>query len=186
MDNHIVPGFKVEKAIAVAATFLIKSGGNCNKYWLNKVMYFAERESLIRSGQPLFFDELFALPLGPIVSAVNDGIDISAYPIDSIWANFISLEVNSVILKKEPDYSVLSNFENNLIQEINDQFKGWDFSKMHQFFHNLPENKVTTSREDISYAEILEAEGFDPALIQETLSEISYLSEMESTLSSAS
>jgi len=186
MDNHIVPVFKVDKAIAVAATFIKQSGGTCDKYWLNKVMYFIERESLVKSGQPLFFDELYALPLGPIASAVNDGIDITAYPIDSIWAMYFSLQGNAVILKEEPDYSVLSNFENNLIQEIYDKFMGWDFPQLHRYFHNLPENKETTSRKDISYAEILEAEGLDPKLIQETLSEISYISDLERTLSSAS
>ncbi len=185
MDNHIVPEFKVEKAIAVTATFLKQSGGTCNKYWLNKVMYFAERQSLIKSGQPMFFDDLFALPLGPIVSAVNDGIDLSAYPIDSIWANYFFLKGNSVVLKDDPDFTGLINFENGLIQKIYNQFKGWSFSKMHRFFHNLPENKETNSREDISYSEILEAEGFDVELIQKTLNEISYLSDIEHTFSSA-
>jgi len=47
-------------------------GGEADRYWLCKVMYFIERRSLIESGQPMFFGKLFSLPYGPIVSEVND------------------------------------------------------------------------------------------------------------------
>ena len=55
----VIPAFNEEKAIATASLLLKLSGGQCDKYWLNKVMYFVERESIISTGQPIFFDRLF-------------------------------------------------------------------------------------------------------------------------------
>ncbi len=185
MTNSNLPDFREDKAIAVAATFLKLNDGSCDKYWLNKVMYYVERQSLVKSGQPVFFDRLFSAPHGPIVSAVNDGIDLSFYPVDSGWSQYFKLEGNTVLIKEMPDITVLSPFEDELITRIAKQFKGWGFKKMRQYFHNLPENKETTSREDIDYAEILGVEGFDAETIKTILDELSHLKEVESLLNCA-
>jgi hypothetical protein len=176
------PRYNEEKAVAAASMLLRLSGGHCDKYWLNKVMYYIERQSLVESGQPLFFDRLYSAPYGPIVSAVNDGIDLAAYPVESRWNRHFRLEGKIVSLIKEADYSILSPFEEDLIKESFDKFKGWSFDRLKKYFHSLPENKETDSREDINYSEILKAEGFDQESIKEALDEISYLTVIESVL----
>lgn len=174
--------YKEEKAIAVASKLLVFSGNNCDKYWLNKVMYFIERHSLIKGGKPIFFDRMYSIPYGPIVSSVNDGIDLTAYPVKSPWTNHFSLNGNLITLKKEADYSLLSPFEIGIIEEAYNKFKGWDFNRLHEFFENLPEFKKTTSREEIQYDEILSAEGFDPKSVEDTINEIAYIDLLESSL----
>jgi hypothetical protein len=182
-----IPQYKEKKAIAVASKLLELSANQCDKYWLNKLMYYLERESLIKLGQPLFFDKLYSLPYGPIVSAVNDSIDFVAYPIDSSWSKYFSLDGNTVKLLKSADYSVLNNVEIKLIESAFHKFKGWDFDKLFKYFHNLPENKETQSREDISYEIILKKGGrFDNETIHETLDEISYLGDIEGTINCVS
>jgi hypothetical protein len=179
MTDLKIPRFREEKAIAVAANLLELSGGKCDKYWLNKVMYYIERQTLIGSGQPVFFDSLFSIPDGPIVSKVNVSIDLVAFPVDSIWNRHLSLQGNDVILLSATDYLTLSAFEDNLIREAFDKFKDWSFSKLCRFFHSLPECKETKSRVKINYDEILKAEGYSQEEVDATLKEISYLGYLE-------
>ena len=182
MTDQMVPHYREEKAIAIAAMFLNLSGGVCDKYWLNKVMYYVERQSLVKSGQPLYFDKLYSIPWGPVVSIVKDGIDSAKPDSGSPWSAYFILKNNKIYLKADPSYSCLSEFDEDLIREVFAQFKGWDFNRLQAYFHNLPEYKETNSRVDINYEDILEAEGFNKEDIQETLQEISYLSFLETSL----
>ena len=178
----IKPNFNDEKAIAVAAYLIKLQGNRCDKYWLAKVMYYVERESLIKNGQPLFFDELYSLPLGPIVSSVNDNIDSCSYPAESIWNHYFSLSNNEVAILNEPDYSIISTFEKNIIVEAYKKFRGWGFKSLHNYFEKLPEYKKTKGRIPIYYGEILSKVGYDEKAVTDTLEEISYITELESTL----
>jgi hypothetical protein len=178
-----IPEFNELKAVTVAARLIQLSGGKCDKYWLNKLMYYVERQSLVLSGQPIFFDELFSIPLGPIVSSVNDGIDSSSYPVESLWSKHLDLQGNTVFLKSEPDFSELSWFEEKIIKDAFQKFKNYDFSKLKKYFHGLPEHKETKSREEITYEEILSNEGLDKESIEEVMNEISYLSFFKNQIS---
>lgn len=185
MNKGYSPKYNEEKAIAAVSRFLKLSGGQCDKYWLNKLMYYIERQSLILSGQPMFFDALFSVKFGPLVSAINDGIDSASYPIDSVWHSHISLYNNKVKLLKEADYSELSPFEEELIEQVYKKFADWDFDRLYNFFHKLPENKNTNSRQCIEYEEILRNQGCSQEEIEETLEELSYLGYLESALNCA-
>ena len=57
--------FRTDKAIAALTYFLDLSQGKNDKYWLNKVMYYIERESILRFGEPMFFDDLYSMPFRP-------------------------------------------------------------------------------------------------------------------------
>lgn len=174
--------YKEEKALAVASKLLELSGNQCDKYWLNKLMYYIERQCIIKGGKPVFFDRLFSIPYGPIASAVNDSIDLTAYDVKSPWREHFALDGKRVRLKKAADYSVLSPFEISLIEEAHKKFKGWSFNQVHDFFSKLPENKDTNSREEIEIDDILIGEGFDPVSIEEIINEISYFETLEETL----
>lgn len=179
MTKNYLPKFKEEIAIAAASLLLKQSGGACDKYWLNKVMYYIERESLIRSGQPMFFDDLYSVPYGPIVSAVNDAIDSTAYPYQSEWSKHIDLENKTVKLLKEADYDVLSEFDEEIIKKAFEKFKGWGFAKLKLYFHSLPEYQETKSRIDIEYIDIFRDEGIDEESIKDALDNLAYLDFLE-------
>jgi len=182
MTSLRLPQFKEEKAIAVATLFLKLKGGKCDKYWLNKVMYYVERQSLVLSGQPIFFDDLYSLPYGPIVSAVNDGIDSIEYPVKSSWSDHFDLHGKIVSLKIEGDLSLLSPFEEDIITKTYQEFKKMDFTKLHNVFKSLPEHKETQSRVPITHEEILEKEGYDQTAIAETINELNYHSFFEQSV----
>lgn len=174
--------FKNQKALAVASYLLSLQGNKSDKYWMAKVMYYVERESLIKNGQPLFYDDLFSLPYGPIVSSVNDNIDLCSYPVETEWNEHFNLIGNDVTLEKEADYSILSAFEKRIIKEAQEKFFGWGFDKLHKFFESLPEYKKTKGRIPISYIDILSSEGLKKEVIEETLGELNYINQLESSL----
>ncbi len=164
-----------KKALAATTYLLGLSNGKCDKYWLNKVLYYIERQSLVLSGQPMFFDELYSVKYGPIVSIINDQIDQTSYPVkDWVWSKHIRLEGNVVTLLSRADESVLSPFEEQIITDAYGKFKGWNFGKLRNYFHALKEHRDTESRVPITYDEILQAEGFTEAEIEESISEIEY------------
>ncbi|WP_372095668.1 Panacea domain-containing protein [Tistrella mobilis] len=68
-------GFKSKKSAHVAALFAILSGGKINILKLAKLMYLAERESMDRYDEPMFYDDLFSLKHGPITQQSLDGVN---------------------------------------------------------------------------------------------------------------
>ena len=185
MANLGLPKFQEEKAIAVATRFLSLSGGKCNKYWLNKLMYYVERESLVETGQPIFFDAMFSLPYGPIVSAVNDGIDSTQYQDGSEWKKNLVVDKKNVTLIKDGDYDLLSDFEEGIIRSAFEKFKGWGFDRLNSFFHNLPEHIETDSSIELPYSYVLTKSGVDKKTIDEAIEELLYVSRLESKLDCA-
>lgn len=177
-----IPKFNNEKAIAVAAYLISLQDNKTDKYWFAKVMYFIERESLIKNGQPIFFDDLYSIPYGPIASAINDNMELCSYPAETIWNEYFFLSNNTMTLLKDADYSIISAFEKEIIENSFQKFKGWDFNALHKFFSNLPEYKKTNGRIEITYDEILSGEGFKTEIIKETLDEMLYAASLESTL----
>jgi hypothetical protein len=175
----MVPNFNEEKAMAAAALLLKLSGGQADKYWLNKVMYYIERQSLLKTGQPVFFDRLFSVPWAPIASAVNDAIDNSEYPFGGEWNAHILLHDKTVKLLQDADLESLSDFEEKLITEAFNKFKGWSFPQLRDYFHNLPEYTDTKSRIEINYEEILTKENVDPASVSDAIQNMAYLAWLE-------
>ncbi|MFQ1702072.1 Panacea domain-containing protein [Loktanella agnita] len=61
-------GYKERKAAQVAAYFAIKEQGSINVLKLAKLLYLAERESMNRFDEPMFFDRLVSMDHGPVTS----------------------------------------------------------------------------------------------------------------------
>ncbi len=182
MTKNYLPNYREEKAIAAASLLLSLSKNQCDKYWLNKVMYYIERQSLVLTGQPMFNDSLYSVKYGPILSAVNDAIDNTAYPFDNGWNKHFTLDGNTIRLIAESNYDSLSDSEETIIREAFNKFKGWNFTQLKNYFHRLPEHKETVSRIDIEYQEILSKSGVDEESIQDALENISYFSYLKDTL----
>ncbi len=175
MSNQNKAMYREDKAVAVVAKFLDLCNGQCDNYWLNNVLYYVERQSLLLAGQPMFFDDLFSTPYGPIASNVNNGINLAAYPSKSIWSECFRLDGNNLKLEKSPDLLVLSDFEIELIKSTFEKFKGNDFSEMHMSFRNLPEHTETKSRVAIGYESILFTGGLSEEIIKETIEDLACL-----------
>lgn len=147
-----------EKALAVLTYILRLLGDRGDKHQLIKMMYWIERISIIETGFPVFFDQVYSLPYGPILSQTLDNIN-SSNSETSPWYGFIRTDGRmNVILVKEGDFDELSEYDETKIKETVEKFKDTCFSDRTDFFHALPEyTKVSTGeRADISYRVILE------------------------------
>ena len=67
--------FREDKATQAAARLLRHAGGRMEYLKLIKLLYLAERESLVTLGSPLTYDACWSLPYGPILSATLDRVN---------------------------------------------------------------------------------------------------------------
>lgn len=64
--------FNVRKATQVAAYLIWKRGGTMSYLKLMKLMYLAEKDSLLRNEEFLTGSKLVSMPRGPVLSSVYD------------------------------------------------------------------------------------------------------------------
>jgi hypothetical protein len=181
-----------EKRAAQAAAFFTKrAGGRINKYRLCKMMYYLERQTILKTGQPLFFDDLYSAPLGPVASEVNHGIDAVIPPKGNEKKNnegkhpewekhFDRKGKYDLVLTEDPGDNELSVFNINMIYEIDELFEKFTWEELKRFFHDLPEYEKTDSNIPISMTDILEAEGFSRDEIEDLQSDYLYYRQLAS------
>jgi uncharacterized phage-associated protein len=152
--------FNERRATEAAARFLKFRGGRMSYLKLVKMLYFLDREALLRWGRPVTTDRYVSMDNGPVVSRIYDLIREEPAPgADSIWRHFISApEGWEVSLLAEPEPSELSRAEEALIEEIYAAYgkmTRWDLVRMS---HELPEwQDPKGSAIPIQYSDILRA-----------------------------
>lgn len=152
--------FNERRATEAAARFLKLRGKRMSYLKLIKLLYFLDREALLRWGRPITTDRYVSMDNGPVVSRVYDLIrDEPAPGTDSIWRHYISTaEGWEVVLIAEPEPSKLSRAEEALIDEIYENYgkmNRWDLVRLS---HDLPEwQDPNGSAIPIQYGDILRA-----------------------------
>jgi uncharacterized phage-associated protein len=134
--------FNERKATQVAARFLALADREMPYISLIKLMYFTDREALLRWGSPLTNDAYYSLDKGPILSTVMDLIvDGPQGAAQSVWAEHISgpHPSRTIRLEAEPGTDELSDAEDELIGEVFRKYGNWDRWKLVEFSHTLPE-----------------------------------------------
>lgn len=157
--------FNQKKATQAMSVLLRHAGQSKTENYMKliKILYFADRESLQKSGRPITGDRYFAMDHGPVLSNVLDLIRDRAAG-SAEWSNFIATEHKNVHLVNDPGNSELSPFEIDILHRMWDEYKDVDpFELADVKTHELPEYKKnkppTGSRRDISYEDVLEAVG---------------------------
>lgn len=133
--------FNERKAAQAAAHLINRSGGRMSYMLLVKLLYMAERKSLVERGRTITGDDLYALKDGPVVSHVLNLIRHGKS--GSVWFDYIS--------EKEPDYTVglrlnhtadLSEAEVEVLDAIFNQYGHWNQFALRDHLHEiLPEWK---------------------------------------------
>jgi uncharacterized phage-associated protein len=133
------PKFNERKATQVAARFLERAGKKMPYMSLLKLMYFTDREALLRWGAPVTDDRYFSLDHGPILSNVKNLI-VEEHVDRGFWDHHISEPVHYMIeLLDNAGNDELSPAEELLIDEIyatHGALDRWDLRKLS---HDLPE-----------------------------------------------
>jgi uncharacterized phage-associated protein len=134
--------FNEIKTTQAVALFLEKNDRKMNYMKLIKLLYFADRGALASWERSITGDTYFSMKRGPVLSNVLDIIDNGEDPEDnSYWYKYITEPSKYEIeLKEIPELDALSKREMELIDEINERFKGFNQWDMVDICHDiLPE-----------------------------------------------
>ena len=165
--------FSERKAAQAAAQLLVLHGGSMPYIKLIKLLYIADRESLIKTGWPITGDRMVAMKHGPVLSETLDLIRCTGeHPFGgSVWQEYVtSCARHDVRLGMDPpDKSELSPFEVNLLAAVNEQYGHIDKWTLRDHTHTpaFPEWKdpgITSVT--IDPRSILENDGWSAARIQ--------------------
>jgi uncharacterized phage-associated protein len=158
------PRYREDKATQAAARLLKLRGGAMSHLKLIKLLYLAERESLIQLGRPLTYDSYASLPHGPVLSATLDRINTGEAYRGGYWDQHIAPKANNEVRLRDPDAvpnDQLSPAEEALIDEVFARYGHlgrWDLVER---THALPEwIDPQGSSIPIRTADILRNEGF--------------------------
>ncbi|WP_373080985.1 Panacea domain-containing protein [Zhongshania sp.] len=159
------------KTAQTAAQFIMLAGGSIPHLKLIKLLYLADRASLIHSGHSISGDKFVSMPHGPVPSGTLN--ILNGYCPDTDWDTLISDKADhTVSLKVEtPPTDELSQYDASMIQETWDRFGPMNKYELRDWTHdNLPEWKDPNgSSLPINIGDIL----FQGANSPEEISEIS-------------
>lgn len=132
--------FSEVKATQTAGLILELQGPRMSYMKLIKLMYLADRKSLIETGYPITGDRLVSMDRGPVLSRVLNLITDDCFSPDSQWRRYISEPSSYEIeLNEVPPTDELSEYEIAVIGDIVDQFGHMDRWMLVEYTHELPE-----------------------------------------------
>ncbi len=119
--------FDPHKAAQAAALLLHKAGGVLEVIKLVKLLYLAERASLLQFGEPLMGDRLVSMQHGPVVSIAYDQMKGAGNPpAQAIWDSWMDARAgNQIALRSEKnkpdlinDLLALSDSDEAVLQQV--------------------------------------------------------------------
>lgn len=150
-DGPIQFPFNERKALAAATHLLARADGRMAYMRLIKLLYLADRASLLEYGQPITGDRYVAMKLGPVLSTVYDRIK------GGEWGGLIRKIRYDVRLVGSEWTDPLSESEIGLLDEVSGFCETLDHWKISDLSHDLPEWKETPRNRDIPVERILHA-----------------------------
>jgi len=165
--------FRERKAAQAAAFLLSLNHRRMNYMKLIKLMYLADRQSLIETGLPITGDRMVSMPNGPVLSMVLDAINSGKRPYSAnAWHDYISEpERYTVRLHKgsqtKVDYDELSQFNLKILEDVFTAFGRMNPWALVRYTHTLPEwDDPHGSSRPIDPATILRESGKSDAEIE--------------------
>lgn len=139
--------FNERKTAQAAAHLLNFCGGELPYISLIKMLYLADRRTLVEIGQPITGARPVSMPYGPVLSEVLTLIDMGKEPnpptkgAGDAWFELISPPSNYMVRAQSghPDDNELSDYELEVLKEVADiygKIDKWDLVKL---THGLPE-----------------------------------------------
>ena len=149
---------------------------------LIKLLYLADREALGRWGRPITTDTYVSMDKGPVLSHVLDRINEGPSPEDpSFWAQHICATGNyEVTLNENPNGDLLSEAEDDLLDEVFKAHGHLDRWQMVKLVHKLPEWRDPDGGAiPIEYSDILRAQNKKPEEIAANVDELTSLARVD-------
>ncbi len=156
--------FRQETATQAAARFLKMRGGRMSYMKLLKLLYLADRKALIEQARPITYDRYVSMPQGPVLSQTYNLMVAEDTPnARSYWRRFISEPSNfEVTLLQDPPNGELSPAQEQILDEVFEEFGKMGRWELVEFTHRLPEWKDPRgSSVPISVHELLRGAGLE-------------------------
>ena len=129
--------FDEPKATQAAAFLLKRSGGRMGYFNLIKMLYLADRKSLIETGSPITGDRFVSMDHGPVLSHI---LDLSKEQrTGQTWRESIRLEGYDVVLMGNPQSGRLCDYDENVLNRVFDLWGHKDWQAIKNHTHGLPE-----------------------------------------------
>ena len=132
--------FDERKALAAASFLLQQARGRMPYMKLIKLLYAAERESLLRFGKPIIGGHYYAMKLGPVVSEV---LDLVKHPPDVVgplaqeWSQHFERVGYDIQMTRPAALDPLSEAEVQLLTDTWDLFARLDQFRLSELTHRL-------------------------------------------------
>ncbi len=169
-----------EKAGELAAHLLQLGGGSMPMLKLLKLMYLADRTSLIETGFPVTGDDMVAMGKGPVLSATYDRLK----PASDMQLPFVSSATGSIRLTAVPPTSgQLSDYEIELSRRVWAKFGHMTGEQLISYLHREAREwkpPAVGSSEPIDPADILRAAGKSEDEIAAVAAEAGYFYSVDS------
>jgi uncharacterized phage-associated protein len=143
--------FNPKKSAQAAAVLLKLNDGDMDKYLFIKMLYLADRESLLRWEEPLTGDIAVSMQYGPVLSNIYDLTKGDCPWARNDWSPFISdsdPDGSRIRLLDDPGTDELSRAEIAILEKIFKTFNDYTWRQMRDYAHSLPEfeDPGTTSK----------------------------------------
>jgi hypothetical protein len=163
--------FNTKKSTQAGAFLLKANGGQMDKYLWIKMLYLADRKALQKWCESITGDSPASLRYGPVLETIYDLTKGQCSSLREYWEMFISdadAEANQIRLKADPGTDELSRAEIKILQSVFDECRNFDFSRMRDYCHNLPEYEdVGAGSKPLPIERILKAIGkTDEAILE--------------------
>lgn len=162
---------------AQAATWLLsRHDGRMTRGQVLKLLYLADRRSLLETGAPITGDYMVSMDQGPVLSITYDLIKgNSGRPdADEVWREHVATDGRQVVAVHgtEETYDRLTRRDLEILQYVDEAFGSMRWSALSAYTHGLPEwENPAGSMRPIAPETILDAEGLDQERVGEVARE---------------
>ena len=144
--------FKPEKFVNAIAYF----AGNCpnvGRTKLCKLLYFADKEHLLRYGRTITGDQYYRLEHGPIpTKGLNMLRGMSSAANAALLCQWLILEKDKIRPKRKPDLKVFSKSDLRVLEGVCAKYGRYSAGYLSQLSHREPPWKKTGENEAIDFA----------------------------------
>lgn len=169
--NSISYTFDIRQATEAMVYLLGLAGGTMNYMKAIKILYLADRDSILRGHDPITTDSYKSMKFGPVTSCIYDCIK---YGDEELWSTYIRKDGYEISKKADIEYNMLSIAERKTISSVYEKFKDNTQYQLAEYCHaNLPEwEDPHGSSIPISIEAIIESGDLSPEMKKDVLEEL--------------
>jgi uncharacterized phage-associated protein len=144
MSRRVEFAFNEQKAAEAAAFLLESAGGSMDLLVLLKLLYLADRQTLIQRGMPITGDRMVAMKKGPILARIYDATK-GKYVGMPTWGRFVSQPEPADaakrvrLLARPVNNGRLSRYERQVLSDVHARYGHEDKWDLSELTHALPE-----------------------------------------------